>query len=132
MNEEKSKKNMKRPHDNISSPKDFNNRKLSKNCHVVKFKPISDTHIPRGEQDENKCIYNPHDDDLDFQIVDWYSSDVAVEECESIFDNDDQEQNSAWGSKPEFRDYTIRVFGVNDNGHSIACTITERSRRSLS
>lgn len=89
--------------------------KQKKMPYRVKYVPDSATHISRGDKDS--CEYF-EEDDLDFQIVDWYSSDVVTE----VFEEDDEEEYHK--SQIENREYMIRLFGVTAGGHSIATTVT--------
>lgn len=94
---------------------------------TVKQKKPDECCIPRGPAEDT--IYTD-DKDLEFQIVDWYSNDVATDDFDNLsdesFDDDDsndKQKKSGWGSKSEFRQYTIRLFGVNKNGHSVTSVV---------
>lgn len=69
---------------------------------------------------------NPDNDDLIFQIIDWYAADVEKEidseddECEEADDDDNKKDNL-----PVEMDYAIKAFGVDESGRSIAVTITD-------
>jgi DNA polymerase delta subunit 1 len=83
----------------------------------VKYLPKSKTHIPRGKQGDGLDEYYDTED-LNFQIVDWHSEDVITD----VFEEDEEDE---WGgSREDPRQYMIRIFGVTENGHSVASTIS--------
>lgn len=96
--------------------------KKQKRLFKVKYSPPSDTHIPRGNRLEQNCTYTENED-LSFQIVDWYSEDVFCENDSEGWSDEDEGSQTKYRSIPDPRQYTIRVFGVTDHGHSVSCII---------
>lgn len=61
---------------------------------------------------------DPENDDLVFQILDWYATDIDVGDDGDEHDGDDKE------SKSDLK-YFIKAFGVDASGKSIGLTITD-------
>lgn len=103
----------------MATRNDIYTLKRRKVTYVIPDLPTSPTHIPRGERSENAREY-VESQDLVFQIADWYSEDAVVD----TFTSDEEEDDDPWEPLSEYREYTIHVYGVNMNGHSITCNIT--------
>lgn len=106
---------------NPRSKKRQKRQKRQKRSFKVKYPPSSKTHIPRGDQSDD--ISYSTEEDLCFQIVDWYSEDVFCEDLLNDEASDDDDSQSRYQPNPDPRKYTIRVFGVTENGHSVSCII---------
>ena len=55
---------------------------------------------------------------IEFQIVNWYTADIEIESSDS--DNDEESVQNQDTTK-----YTIKIFGVDENGRSISVTVTD-------
>ena len=62
---------------------------------------------------------DPENDDLVFQILDWYATDIDVGDDGDEDDNGDDKE-----SKSDLK-YFIKAFGVDASGKSIGLTITD-------
>lgn len=66
---------------------------------------------------------------IEFQIIDWYSDDIIINndyECDDDDDdnNDNNDKYQQKSSQKEFREYMIRLFGVDNSGNTVSCQVT--------
>lgn len=61
---------------------------------------------------------------IDFQVLDWRASDLILDSKKSSDESDDEDKKKN-KSKKSNRKYTIKSFGIDENGHSISVTITD-------
>lgn len=61
---------------------------------------------------------------IDFQVLDWRASDLILDSNKSSDESDDEDEKKN-KSKKSNRKYTIKSFGIDENGHSISVTITD-------
>jgi hypothetical protein len=94
--------------------------------YTVTPRQLSSTCFPRGSSEP---IQYSEDEDFKFQIVDWYSQDIDTGNDSNNFGNGNDSDGSdneggGYESRKEEREYVIRLFGVNKNGHSVSCAIS--------
>ena len=61
---------------------------------------------------------------IDFQVLDWRASDLILDSNKSSDESDDEDEKNNKSNKSN-RKYTIKSFGIDENGHSISVTITD-------
>lgn len=66
---------------------------------------------------------DPDNDDVIFQIVDWYATDVE-KQSEADDDGDEADGDGGGYEEPKEFEYVIKAFGVDEQGRSIGLTIT--------
>ena len=63
--------------------------------------------------------------DIDFQVLDWRANDLVVDSEKSSDESDDDEEGEKGTHMKSNRKYTIKSFGIDENGNSISVTITD-------
>lgn len=63
--------------------------------------------------------------DIDFQVLDWRANDLVVDSEKSSDESDDDEEREKGTYMKSNRKYTIKSFGIDENGNSISVTITD-------
>ena len=61
---------------------------------------------------------------IDFQVLDWRASDLILDSNKSSDESDDEDEKNNKNNKTN-RKYTIKSFGIDENGHSVSVTITD-------
>lgn len=74
------------------------------------------TRFPRGNPD----VEYDTSKDFEFQITDWFDRDVAT----SVYNVEDPDDEESKYGIPDPREYTIDMFGVTKDGHSVSCTLS--------
>jgi DNA polymerase delta subunit 1 len=69
----------------------------------------------------NNISIDAHNDDIEFQVIDWYSNDMP----EILEDSSDESENEFKKKRYPNWYFTIRAYGVTENGNSVCVHISD-------